>query len=64
MLLRTPGKWISQANYFLLYFDILFPQMIMGAGKTTVVGPLLATLLASGESLITEVSHPIHERFE
>jgi len=49
---------------FRLYFDVLFPQMIMGAGKTTVVGPLLATLLASGESLITEVSHPIHERFE
>ena len=29
--------------------------MIMGAGKTTVVGPLLALLLGDGEKLITQV---------
>ncbi len=33
-------------------------QMIMGAGKTTVVGPLLAMLLASDSSLIFEVVPP------
>jgi hypothetical protein len=30
-------------------------QMIMGAGKTTVVGPLLALCLADGASLVTQV---------
>lgn len=30
-------------------------QMIMGAGKTTVVGPLLALCLADGKSLVTQV---------
>ena len=30
-------------------------QMIMGAGKTTVVGPLLALILANGESLVSQV---------
>jgi len=30
-------------------------QMIMGAGKTTVVGPLLALLLADGNTLVTQV---------
>ena len=30
-------------------------QMIMGAGKTTVVGPVLALLLGDGNSLITQV---------
>ena len=30
-------------------------QMLMGAGKTTVVGPLLALILADGEHLITQV---------
>ena len=29
-------------------------QMIMGAGKTTVVGPLLCLLLADGKSLVTQ----------
>ena len=29
-------------------------QMIMGAGKTTVVGPLLALLLADGKSLVVQ----------
>ncbi len=33
-------------------------QMIMGAGKTTVVGPLLALLLANSKSLIFEVVPP------
>jgi hypothetical protein len=33
-------------------------QMIMGAGKTTVVGPMLAMLLASQKSLIVEVVPP------
>lgn len=33
-------------------------QMIMGAGKTTVVGPVLAMLLASEKSLIVEVVPP------
>ena len=30
-------------------------QMIMGAGKTTVVGPLLALILADGNTLVTQV---------
>ncbi|EKU21651.1 nxn protein, partial [Nannochloropsis gaditana CCMP526] len=30
-------------------------QMIMGAGKTTVVGPLLTLLLADGQQLVTQV---------
>eukprot|EP00937_MAST-01D_sp_MAST-1D-sp2_P005839 g5839.t1 len=30
-------------------------QMLMGAGKTTVVGPLLALCLADGERLVTQV---------
>jgi hypothetical protein len=29
--------------------------MIMGAGKTTVVAPLLAMILADGKSLVTQV---------
>lgn len=33
-------------------------QMIMGAGKTTVVGPLLAMLLANASTLIFEVVPP------
>jgi hypothetical protein len=33
-------------------------QMIMGAGKTTVVGPLLALILASNKSLVVEVVPP------
>jgi hypothetical protein len=30
-------------------------QMIMGAGKTTVVGPLLTLILANGQQLVTQV---------
>ena len=30
-------------------------QMIMGAGKTTVIGPLLALMLADTKSLVTQV---------
>ena len=30
-------------------------QMIMGAGKTTVVGPLLCLMLADGHTLVTQV---------
>ena len=30
-------------------------QMIMGAGKTTVIGPMLALMLADGETLVTQV---------
>jgi len=30
-------------------------QMIMGAGKTTVIGPLLALMLADGNSLVTQM---------
>ena len=30
-------------------------QMIMGAGKTTIIGPLLALMLADGKSLVTQV---------
>eukprot|EP00457_Paulinella_chromatophora_P000008 gb/GEZN01000008.1/.p1 GENE.gb/GEZN01000008.1/~~gb/GEZN01000008.1/.p1 ORF type:complete len:5332 (+),score=895.35 gb/GEZN01000008.1/:82-16077(+) len=33
-------------------------QMIMGAGKTTVIAPLLGLILADGESLITQVVPP------
>ncbi len=30
-------------------------QMIMGQGKTTVVGPLLALMLGDGQSLVCQV---------
>ena len=33
----------------------LVHQMIMGAGKTTVIGPLLALMLADGKQLVTQV---------
>jgi thiol-disulfide isomerase/thioredoxin len=33
-------------------------QMIMGAGKTTVVGPLLALLLATGKQLVVQIVPP------
>lgn len=33
-------------------------QMIMGQGKTTVVGPLLALMLGDGKSLVTQVVPP------
>jgi Ca2+-binding EF-hand superfamily protein len=35
--------------------DSMVQQMIMGAGKTTVIGPLLALILADGEQLVTMV---------
>ena len=35
--------------------DSRVQQMIMGQGKTTVVGPLLVLILADGESLVTQV---------
>ena len=34
-------------------------KMIMGAGKTTVVGPLLAMLLANATTLMIEVQHAL-----
>ena len=43
---------------FMEYLEVgesLCHQMIMGAGKTTIVGPMLALLLADGNSLITQV---------
>ena len=30
-------------------------QMIMGAGKTTVIGPLMALMMADGKTLVTQV---------
>lgn len=36
---------------------IFMKQMIMGAGKTTVVGPLLAMLLANATTLMIEVQN-------
>jgi hypothetical protein len=38
--------------------DSLCHQMIMGAGKTTVVAPLLALILCDGERLLTQVRAP------
>src|SRR5690606_24749638 len=35
--------------------DSRVQQMIMGAGKTTVVGPLLCLILADGETLVMQV---------
>lgn len=35
--------------------DGIVQQMIMGAGKTTVIGPLLTLLLADGKHLVTQV---------
>ena len=36
----------------------LVKQMLMGGGKTTVVGPLLALMLADGESLVVQTMPP------
>uniref|UniRef100_A0A0G4G6D4 ubiquitinyl hydrolase 1 n=1 Tax=Chromera velia CCMP2878 TaxID=1169474 RepID=A0A0G4G6D4_9ALVE len=36
----------------------LVKQMIMGAGKTTVVGPLLALMMADGNALVVQVVPP------
>ncbi|CUG86246.1 Hypothetical protein, putative, partial [Bodo saltans] len=36
----------------------LVKQMIMGAGKTTVVGPLLGMMLADGDNLVVQVVPP------
>ena len=36
-------------------------QMIMGAGKTMVVSPLLALILADGATLVTQVHTPHSE---
>lgn len=36
----------------------LVKQMIMGAGKTTVVGPLLTLILGDGRSLVMQVVPP------
>lgn len=36
----------------------LVKQMIMGAGKTTTVGPLLALMLGDGKSLVVQVVPP------
>ena len=35
--------------------DSVVKQMIMGAGKTTVIAPLLALMLGDGESLVMSV---------
>ena len=52
--------------------DSRVQQMIMGAGKTTVIGPLLTLLLADGQHLVTQARlfapqpHPVlffHLRF-
>ncbi len=36
----------------------LVKQMLMGGGKTTVVGPLLALMLADGERLVVQTMPP------
>lgn len=36
----------------------LVKQMIMGAGKTTVVSPLLALMLADGRNLVMRLGRP------
>ena len=36
----------------------LVKQMLMGGGKTTVVGPLLALMLADGKSLVLQTMPP------
>ncbi len=38
--------------------ESIVKQMIMGAGKTTVVGPLLCLLLADGENLVVQAVPP------
>ena len=50
-------KTIINATNF-PYLTLLRQQMIMGAGKTTVVGPLLAMLLANSGTLMLEVVPP------
>jgi hypothetical protein len=35
--------------------DSMCHQLIMGAGKTTVIGPLLALLLGDGNTLVMQV---------
>ena len=50
-------KTIRNATNF-PHLTLLRQQMIMGAGKTTVVGPLLAMLLANSSTLMLEVVPP------
>jgi len=45
----------SSMSSILIMISAYNTQMIMGAGKTTVVGPLLSMLLADAGSLVTEV---------
>ncbi|CAE8648134.1 unnamed protein product, partial [Polarella glacialis] len=45
---RLLGKFVKEASLG----QSLCHQMIMGAGKTTVVAPLLALLLATGDRLV------------
>ena len=51
---------VDYAQHF-CRFDLYRPlvkQMIMGAGKTTVVGPLLAMMLSDGSNLVIQVVPP------
>ncbi len=48
LLINTPTR-LQQNN------ESICHQMIMGAGKTTIVGPLLAMILADAETVVMEV---------
>eukprot|EP00949_MAST-11_sp_MAST-11-sp1_P002253 g2253.t1 len=64
-LLRKPQVYLVKTfmdraaqggkNGFGFETNSLVHQMIMGAGKTTCIGPLLALMLADGKSLVTQV---------
>ena len=54
---RTPGQVIIVDNFMetLASGRSKVKQMIMGQGKTTVVAPMLALMLADGHSLVLSV---------
>ena len=55
MLRKSQVILVNKFLYALKNGKSMCHQMIMGAGKTTVVAPLLAMILADGKSLVTQV---------
>ena len=55
MLRKSQVILVNKFLHALKHNRSMCHQMIMGAGKTTVVAPLLALMLADGKSLVTQV---------
>ena len=55
MLRKSQVILVNKFIHSLKHNRSMCHQMIMGAGKTTVVAPLLALMLADGKSLVTQV---------